>query len=73
MVRDALLDAGIALRLRPGPHAFWGDSAMPEEAPCDGAPLVPIVDAAFVDDECLMLTASSPAVLDAAIDSLLTI
>ena len=34
---------------------------------------VPIVDAAFVDDECLMLTASSPAALDRAIDVLLAI
>lgn len=75
MMRDALLEAGIVMRLAPGTSEFWCDDGPAAEHGDDGdeARSVPVVDAAFVDDECLMLTAASPALLDTAVDALLAI
>jgi hypothetical protein len=70
MLRDDLLDAGVALRLKCGSTEFWnGQSSDAGDAEDD----TPIVDAAFVDDECIMLTASSPRALDIAINTLLKV
>ncbi|CAK0862941.1 unnamed protein product [Prorocentrum cordatum] len=68
LIRDALLDAGILLRLRAGSPAFWdADPAVPTADP----EVVSLVDAAFVDDERFMLTARLPEELDAAVDVVL--
>ena len=52
--------------------AFWSDyaSASSVDVNCDGAEEVS--DATFVDDECIFITASSPASLDSSIEFLLT-
>eukprot|EP00959_Pyramimonas_sp_CCMP1952_P451518 9453517-Pyramimonas_sp.AAC.1 len=69
LIRDALLDAGIILRLPKGRDAFW---APPESGADHAEDTIPVVDAAFVDDECFMLTAPRAADLDSAIDVILT-
>ncbi|CAK0891389.1 unnamed protein product, partial [Prorocentrum cordatum] len=69
LIRDALLDAGIILRLPKGRDAFW---APPESGADHAEDTIPVVDAAFVDDECFMLTAPRAADFDSAIDVILT-
>jgi len=70
LIRDALLSSGIMLCLRPGDAAFWQQGGVPDPG-ADAAGDVPVVDAAFVDDECFMLTAKDSALLDASIDTML--
>ncbi|CAK0802742.1 unnamed protein product, partial [Prorocentrum cordatum] len=65
LIRDASLDAGIMLRLPKGRGAFW---APPESGADHAEDTIPVVDAAFVDDECFMLTAPRAADLDGAIN-----
>ena len=67
LLRDALLRAGVVLRVRRhGP-----DFLSPAECDSTDDTTIPIVDVAFVDDECLMLCAKSASELDACIDVLL--
>eukprot|EP00973_Karenia_brevis_P002570 352199-Karenia_brevis.AAC.1 len=54
--------AGVSLRLPTPGQAFWAD-------PCDMNPNhTEVLDAAFVDDEAIAITAESPMALDAATD-----
>ncbi len=62
-----LSNEGICFRVRVPNEAFWNDV---EEANGDSEN---VADAAFVDDECLVLIATSPRALDAAIQVLLRI
>ena len=69
-LRRRLLDQGIVLKLSKNDDMpFWssGASRAAQEAPGDE-----IVEATFVDDECLMICASSPKRLDAAANFMLT-
>jgi len=67
-LRERLLSEGIALRLSHDPHsAFFCKSSLNSNEHD-----VPIVEATYVDDEALYLSASSPKALDRAIDILLT-
>ena len=68
LIRDALLDSGIVLRVRPASSAFWGAGEEPGGDDSD----VPVLDAAFVDDECFMLYGCSAKSLDDAIETMLT-
>ncbi|CAK0884901.1 unnamed protein product, partial [Prorocentrum cordatum] len=61
LIRDALLDAGILLRLRAGSPDFWGAGPAGPNADPE---VVSLVDAAFVD----VLAARLPKELGAAID-----
>eukprot|EP00973_Karenia_brevis_P026994 3724224-Karenia_brevis.AAC.1 len=60
-----MASSGVLLRLRLPTGAFWGepDCSLPQDTP--------ILDVTFVDDECVMLAASSPKLLDVAIAMLL--
>ncbi|CAK0851528.1 unnamed protein product, partial [Prorocentrum cordatum] len=69
LIRDAVLDAGIILRLPKGRDAFW---APPESGTDHAEDTMLVVDAAFVDDECFILTAPRAADLDSAINAILT-
>ncbi|CAK0824114.1 unnamed protein product [Prorocentrum cordatum] len=84
LLMGALLKAGATLRIHdPGPD-FVSPGGVPADrrppaaeggagsvlpASLDSA--VPVIDVAFVDDECLLLCAETPAVLDRNIDVLL--
>eukprot|EP00973_Karenia_brevis_P016560 2267175-Karenia_brevis.AAC.1 len=50
------------------PEDFWTTSG---SSPCDND--VHIIDTAFVDDECIMISATTPQSLDKAIDSMLSV
>ena len=68
-LRGKLLKEGVVLKLRYDPHQpFFGKA----RANSDEHQLVPIVEATYVDDEALFLSASSPKALDSAISILLT-
>ena len=72
MLLDLLLKSGVVLRLREGRREFWStDDNYDDFCSSDNSCKVPIVDVAFVDDECLMLAANTPSILDANIDALL--
>ena len=64
VLRWRLAQAGLTLRVHVPHDAFWAPSAPDEE--CTDA-----VDVTFVDDECVVLVASSPSKLRAAVDILL--
>jgi DNA-directed RNA polymerase subunit RPC12/RpoP len=70
MLRDALMDAGIVLRLKlKGGDVFWSSDNDESDA---GDTIVLVIDAAFVDDECIMISSMSPTLLDSAINVLLS-
>ena len=59
-----MIEAGIALRARqPGPN-LWCEKATEDFESDDGQR---IIDATFADDECVMLAAKSPRLLDNAV------
>ena len=68
LIKDELADSGIILNLAQAGNCFWlqrddnGDT-----------PTVPVLDVAFVDDECVMLRASSPTILNTSINALLPV
>ena len=57
----------VCLRVRVPEGAFWND------VDADNTDLEDLVDAAFVDDECLVLLSKSPRLLDLAVQVLLRI
>ena len=69
MLRDGLLEAGIVLRLRRAHPEFWDDRTSESEQGDEY--FTPVVDVALVDDECVLLSATSPRVLDQSIDVVL--
>ena len=71
MLRDALMDAGIVLRLKlKSGDVFWSSGGDDESD--EGDETVPIIDVAFVDDECIMISSKSPSLLDRGINVLLS-
>ena len=64
MLRDELLAAGVAMHFRNSKDdLFWSSSSGDDDtSEC-------VVDVTFVDDECIMIAAKSPALLDKAIDA----
>ena len=68
ILRDALLDADIVLRIPSGGNDFWAQS---NNNVGEERPETAVVDATFVDDECVMLAAATPKILDSSIDALL--
>jgi hypothetical protein len=60
-----MLERGVLLRIRRSNGDFWSST------PPSGDAWENILDAAFVDDEAIMLTAKTPAKLDMAINILL--
>ena len=60
-----LAEAKVSFRVRVPDGAFWAEACENNTDTED------VVDAAFVDDECLVLLASSPRALDLAIEVLL--
>ena len=67
MLHWELEKANIVLRIQVPGEAFW-QTADPDNEDCDN-----VVDAAFVDDECVVLVARTAATLDTAINSLLIV
>ena len=64
-IRDELLEVGVVLRLRPGDGCPWSvPDDLNDDAGDDG---VIVLDVTFVDDECIMIEASSPPELAASI------
>ena len=63
-LRESLMHHGIHLSVRYPTGVFWGPAA-----PSD--PETPILGVTFVDDECIMLVCSRPALLDHCIEILL--
>eukprot|EP00973_Karenia_brevis_P095746 12428939-Karenia_brevis.AAC.1 len=65
-LQEALASDGVILRLRfPEGGLFWGP--VDESIPAD----VSVIDATFVDDECIMLASKSAELLDHAVERLL--
>ena len=62
-----LAKAGVAFRVRVPEGAFW------DTVNEDNADYEDVVDVAFVDDECIVLLAKTPKLLDVAIQALLRI
>jgi len=56
---------GLCLRLQVPNAAFWADGASDETVRTD------VIDATFVDDECIVLMARTPALLDKSIEIVL--
>ena len=69
-MRDELMKHDIVMHIRSSDDANW--TAEPCEVSFDGD-ATPVIDVAFVDDECIFIAAASPAVLDAAINVVLGI
>ena len=65
MLHAELMTAGITLRVTASMSQFWSDTC------CDTSPCEEtndhVIDAVFVDDECILLVDDTPAVLDQAI------
>ncbi|CAK0837731.1 unnamed protein product [Prorocentrum cordatum] len=70
MPHEEMRRKGIALRVRSGEKAFWGTT---EDEGEEAATEEEIIDATFVDDECIALAAASPQLLDRAIQTLLEV
>ncbi|CAK0907096.1 unnamed protein product [Prorocentrum cordatum] len=64
MLKWRLAQEGLTLRLPDAPATFWADVGPPSTEQED------IVDAAFVDDEVVILLSESPAALARAVDAL---
>ena len=64
MLHAELLQANLVLRTQRCGKSMW-------EAPAADGDQENIIDATFVDDECVLLTAASPVLLDKGIDKLL--
>ncbi|CAK0834692.1 unnamed protein product, partial [Prorocentrum cordatum] len=71
LIRDALLEHGVVLRLRPANAAFWADRDEAESGVSVEPDGVPVVDATFVGDECFLLLGRSAADLDKAIETMI--
>ena len=69
-IRDELMKANIALRLHSSKEDFWAQIGENERC---GQPETAIINATFVDDECVMVAAVSACLLDKAIDAMLSI
>ena len=69
-IRDKVLCDGMVLRVKMPSDALWCGDGEPASFDDDG---VPIIDVAFVDDECVMVAAASPALLDEAINVVLEV
>ena len=66
-LRQKLRDADITMHLkRDDESSFWSSSSSSTDKSCQGAD--EIVEAVFVDDECIFISASFPQKLDYAID-----
>ncbi|CAK0880854.1 unnamed protein product [Prorocentrum cordatum] len=70
MLHEEMRRKGITLRVRSGGKAFWGTT---EDDGEEAATEEEIIDATFVDDECIVLVAASPQLLDRAIQTLLEV
>ncbi|CAK0793594.1 unnamed protein product [Prorocentrum cordatum] len=70
MLHEEMRRKGITLRVRSGEKAFRGTT---EDEGEEAATEEEIIDATFVDDECIALVAASPQLLDRAIQTLLEV
>ena len=65
MMHSDLESLGVTLVIHESPEAFWAQEGTDMSSPHSA------IDAAFVDDECLVILAPSPHQLDVSIEKLL--